>query len=127
MRTRIVMEEYYTGCQHSIPFLLNGPRQFFSVSQNTSDVVMVPCCMNSTISTPFLSQKTVASSFLADVCLSPFGVFGECVCTHFFGCSFVSLLYHSKKSMPKPFSAFCAHPWAFWEPVLRKTCDDSSA
>jgi hypothetical protein len=28
-----------------------------------------------------------------------------------------------KKSKPKLFSAFCAHPWAFSEPVLRKTCD----
>jgi hypothetical protein len=24
---------------------------------------------------------------------------------------------------PKPFSAFCAHPWTFLEPILQKTCD----
>jgi hypothetical protein len=29
MRTRIVMQERYTGCQHSTPFVLNGPKQFF--------------------------------------------------------------------------------------------------
>jgi hypothetical protein len=34
-----------------------------------------------------------------------------------------SLWYRSKKSKPKPFSTFCAHPWAFSEPILSKTCD----
>jgi hypothetical protein len=33
------------------------------------------------------------------------------------------LWYRSKKSKPKPFSAFCVHPWAFSELILRKTCD----
>jgi hypothetical protein len=41
-------------------------RSFFSVSQYMSDVTVVRCCMNFTISTPFLYQKTVAISFLAD-------------------------------------------------------------
>jgi hypothetical protein len=60
--------------------LMAGPTQFFSVSQFTSDVIVAPCCYNSTISTPFLSQKTVAISHLADnVCLNFFGLFGECV------------------------------------------------
>jgi putative heme iron utilization protein len=31
--------------------------------------------MNSTISTPFLSQETVSISFLADVCSDVFGLF----------------------------------------------------
>jgi hypothetical protein len=52
---------------------------------------MVPCCMNSTISIPFLSQETVTISFLADkVYLNFFGLFGECVCIHCFHCSLVS-------------------------------------
>jgi hypothetical protein len=38
----------------------------------TSGVTMVPCCMNSTVSTPFLSKKTVAIRFLADICLNVF-------------------------------------------------------
>jgi hypothetical protein len=33
MRICIVMEEHYTGCQHSTPFVLNGPTQDFSTSQ----------------------------------------------------------------------------------------------
>jgi hypothetical protein len=37
----------------------------FSVSQYTSGIVM-PCCINSTLSMPLLSKKTVAISFLAD-------------------------------------------------------------
>jgi hypothetical protein len=35
MRTRIVMEEHYTRCQHSTPFVLNGHMQFFLVFRNT--------------------------------------------------------------------------------------------
>jgi hypothetical protein len=59
------MEEYYTGCQHSAPFVLNRPMQFFySVSQYVPDVTVAPGC----ISTPFVYQKTVAISFLAVVC-----------------------------------------------------------
>jgi hypothetical protein len=41
MQMHIVMEEYNTGCQHSIPFVLNVPVQFFDILQYTSDVVMV--------------------------------------------------------------------------------------
>jgi hypothetical protein len=44
--------------------------QFFSVSQYISDVTVVPCCMNSTTNNLFLSQKTTAISFLADICLN---------------------------------------------------------
>jgi hypothetical protein len=29
----------------------------------------------------------------------------------------------TKKSKPKPFSAFCAHKWAIAEPIMRKTWD----
>jgi hypothetical protein len=55
-------------------------RSFSSVSKYTSDVIAVPCCMNSTISTPFLSQKTAAISFLADgVYLNFFGFGGMCL------------------------------------------------
>jgi hypothetical protein len=90
MRTRIVMNEHYTACQHSTLFVLNGPTQFFSVSQCTYDVTVVPCCMDSTISTPFLSQKRVAISFQADVCLDCFGLSGECVCIHCYDRSLVS-------------------------------------
>jgi hypothetical protein len=44
-----------------------------------------------TISTPVLSQKTAANTFLADnVRLNFFGLFGECVCIQCFDCSLVS-------------------------------------
>jgi hypothetical protein len=39
---------------------------------------------------PVLPQKTVAINFLANVCLNFFGLFGECVCIHWFDCSSVS-------------------------------------
>jgi hypothetical protein len=91
MRTRIVMEEHYTGCQHSMSLILNGPTHFFSVFQYTSDVIVVPC-MNSTISTLLLSQKTAVISFIADnVCLNFLGLLCECVCIHCFDCSSVSI------------------------------------
>jgi hypothetical protein len=46
--------------------------------------------MNSTIITPFLSQKTVGISFLADVCLNFFGLLAECACFRCFDCSLLS-------------------------------------
>jgi hypothetical protein len=61
---------YYGGAQHRMTafhvFFSEWPYEIFSsVSQYTSDVIVIPYCMNSTISAPFLSQKTVAISFLA--------------------------------------------------------------
>jgi hypothetical protein len=35
MRTRIVMEEHYTVCQHSTTFVQNGPTRFYFVFRNT--------------------------------------------------------------------------------------------
>jgi hypothetical protein len=35
MRTHFVMEKHYTRCQHSTPFVLFGPMQFFLVFSNT--------------------------------------------------------------------------------------------
>jgi hypothetical protein len=56
-----------------------------------SDIIVVPCCMNSTISTPFLSQKMVAIRLLASRRLfNLYNLFGERVCIHCFGCSLVS-------------------------------------
>jgi hypothetical protein len=64
---------------------------FFSVSKYTSDVIVVPYCMNFTISTPYLSQETVAFIFLAeDICLNILGLSGECVCIQYVDCSMVS-------------------------------------
>jgi hypothetical protein len=106
--------------------------------------------MNSTISTPFLPQKTVAISLLADtICLNFFSLFGEV-------CAFTALIdswfQHSqmkprfhhliliwcdweiychlcgiilKKSKLKPFSAFYVHLWKFSEPVLLEICGNS--
>jgi hypothetical protein len=78
----------------SIPrhlFWMVGPSQFFSVSQYILHVIVVTYCMNSTISAPFLSQKTLAISFLTDnICLNFFGSFDECVCIHCFDCCLVS-------------------------------------
>jgi hypothetical protein len=53
----------------SIPrllFLIFLPSFYFlPVSQYTSEVIVVSCYMNPTISTPFLSQTTVTIGFLA--------------------------------------------------------------
>jgi hypothetical protein len=76
----LVMEEHCTGCQHSTSFILNGPMQLFRGSQYAY-VIVVSYWMNSTISSPSLSQKTTAINFLAtDVCLNFLSLFGECVC-----------------------------------------------
>ena len=66
---------------------------FFRVSQYVSDVIVVPGSINLINDTPFLSQNTVAISFLfANDCLNFLGLFGECVCIHCRNCSLVSTL-----------------------------------
>jgi hypothetical protein len=85
-RTRIVMDEHYTVCQHSVHFVQNGPMKLFSAS----DVIVVPCYMNSTITTPFLSQKTVCRVSGREGLLNFFGLFGECVRIHCFDWSLAS-------------------------------------
>jgi hypothetical protein len=92
-----------------------------------------------------MSQKTVAISFLSDnICLNFFSLFGEvyastAVTALWFQHSQVKPRFHHvlrcdweihrylcgialKKSKPKSFCAFCAHPYVFSEPSLRKTC-----
>jgi hypothetical protein len=59
MQTSIVMEEHYTGVSNPHLLFWMALCSFFSLSQYTCDVIVVPYCMNSTISIPFMSQKTV--------------------------------------------------------------------
>jgi hypothetical protein len=96
----------------------------------------------------FPIPETVAISILADIHLN---FFFPCLVKslriHCFDCTWVSTFtnghrFHHllnvqcdweshchlhgntlKMSKPKPFSTFCAHPWAFSEPVLQKICD----
>jgi hypothetical protein len=81
------MSAFHTFCSEWLAL-----RSFFSVLQYTSDVTVVPCCMNSTINTSFLSNKPGAISFPGDVCLNLFGLFHECVCIHCFDWSLVSTI-----------------------------------
>jgi hypothetical protein len=105
--------------------------------------------MNSTISTPLLSQKTVAISFLAGrQLLFKLLRFFWWMCVHPLLWLLTALWFQypqmkprfnhlllvrcdweihrhlcgiaPRKSKPKPFSAFCAHPWAFSEHILRE-------
>jgi tRNA(Arg) A34 adenosine deaminase TadA len=72
----ILMEEYFIECQRSTPFVLNGPMHFYCVLEYTWEVTVVPCYMNSTTSTIFLSQETVFWN--QTVCLNFFDLCGEC-------------------------------------------------
>jgi hypothetical protein len=59
----------------------NGRTQFFYVLQYTSDII-IPCCLDSIISTPFLFQNQLQSAFWqADIYLNIFGLPGECIYT----------------------------------------------
>jgi hypothetical protein len=73
------------------------------VSQYNIDVIVVLCVMNSTISTPLLSQKIFAISFLAGRRLIKlfFGLFGECVYIHYFEHSLLST-FTNKIQVPSP-------------------------
>jgi hypothetical protein len=83
-------------------FLNSFTHLFFNVSQYTSDVIGVPCSMNPSIGTPFLSHKTDAISFLEDnVSLKKFGFLDECVFIHCFDCSLVST-FTDETQVPSP-------------------------
>jgi hypothetical protein len=86
----IIMEQHYTRCEHTTLSFWIVLHNFFNVLQYTYEVIVFPYCMISTISTPFMSRKTVAIGFLADAYLIFFGLFGECVCIHWFDCCLVS-------------------------------------
>jgi hypothetical protein len=80
-RMHTVMKEHYTVCQHSMPFVLNGPTQFFLVFRSTlptllwSLVAWIP--PSALLSYP---RKQVQSAFWqADISLNFFGFSGECV------------------------------------------------
>jgi hypothetical protein len=144
MRTRIVMEKHCTGCQHSAPIFWMTLSSFF-VSQCTSHVTVVPCCIKSTISTPFLSQKSVATSFLSGrQRLFKLFLLVWWMCVHRLFWLLFGLNIHKwnpgfvqcdweihcrlccvalKISKPKLVSAFLAHPSVISEAILHKTCD----
>jgi hypothetical protein len=151
MRTRIVMEEHCSLCQHSTPFVMNGSTQFFQCFAIHFWRYCGPFLHEFNINTPFLScpRKHLPSAFwqAENVYLNIFGLFKECVSIHcldwFLAWTFTnkiqvstpvthamwsrnsspSLCYRSKMWKQKPFSAFCAHPWAFSKIVLHRTCD----
>jgi hypothetical protein len=101
--THSVMEEHYTRCQLSTLFDLNGCTQFFFFLTFHS-MIVVPSCMNSTISTPFLSQKIFTISFLAgSICLTFLGLYGEYICIHCFECSLGKLSQVKHVSSPVTF------------------------
>jgi hypothetical protein len=119
---------------------------FFSVSQYTCDIIVVPCYMSSTISTPFFSKKTVAISILADnIYIDFFSLFIN-VCASialtalWFQPSQMKPRFHHlclmqcdweihrhlcgialKRSKPK--EAILCILWAFSELILLRTCD----
>jgi hypothetical protein len=74
MRTIIVMEDIIPYV--SIPLLLFSLAlcSFSSLLHYTFDVFVIPCCMNSIISTALMSQKTVVISIVpgGPVCLNSF-------------------------------------------------------
>jgi hypothetical protein len=77
-------EKHYVRDQHFKPLVLSvAINIFFSQCKSDYLIIVVPSCVNCSISTPLLSQKTDAINFLADIaCLNVFGLFGECMCFH---------------------------------------------
>jgi hypothetical protein len=148
MRTRIAMEEHYeySECQHSMPFVLNGHTQFLLASRNTFQRYCGPVLHefhhqqsfpvpdNSCYQRSGRQRLFKIVQLLWWMCvhqrlwlLFDFNIhkwdssFITCYSYNVsekFIAIFVISLYKSK---PKPFSAFCAHPWEFSEPILRKT------
>jgi hypothetical protein len=116
---------------HSEALVLNGSTQYFSGSRYIFDVIAVPCYMNSSIRSPFLSLNTAVINFLAEnVYLNFFASFGECGCIHcydstlvskflneiqlFFTCTvLIEKLNQSKRSQSQSNSLHFGAPWPF--------------
>jgi hypothetical protein len=143
---------HHGGARHRISafhaFCPEWPYIFFGVSQYSSDVIVVPCCMNFTIST-LPVPETVACHHLSErkrlfklfrliwlACVPPLLWLPSGFNTHERTPGFITwysynvieklisiFVYRSKKLKAEAIYAFCAHPWAFLEPILRKTCD----
>jgi hypothetical protein len=144
----IIMEEHYTGCQHSTSFVLNGHTQFFYCFAIHLVMLCSPLLHEFHHQHFFhvLSQKTVAS-WQADICLNFLGSFGEYVCIHCFDCSLVSaftnetqvsssvthmmwlrnsspsLWYHSTKVKAEAILCILRTPVSIFGTHLCKTCD----
>jgi hypothetical protein len=91
MRKRVFMEEHYTVCQHSTPFVLNCLNQCLV----GFEIHLWRYCG------PFLHELDLQHSVPApenswhqcsgrNVCLNFFSFFGECVCIQCFDCYLVS-------------------------------------
>jgi hypothetical protein len=119
--------------------------EVISVLQHTSDFIVVPCWMNFTVSTPFLSQKTRVISFLAyNICLSfttflvNVGISTALTAIWFQHLQMKPRFHHLifvrcgweihrhlrgialQKSKLKPIYVFCEHLWACSEPIFLK-------
>jgi hypothetical protein len=141
MRKRTFTEKHYTVRQHSMSVVLNGLTSLFCVSQHTFDLIV---WISLSAFPSFLRKELPSAFWQADVCLNYFGLFGEIYVhpllwlrfdfnihkwnTGFITCYLYDLweIYHHlcaialKWSKPKPFSAFCANPSEFSEPLLHK-------
>jgi hypothetical protein len=74
--------------------------KYASDVHDNSDTVLA-YSMNSTTSTPLLSQKAAVVSILAEnVCLHVFSLSCECVCIHSFDCSLVSTFTNETRVLP---------------------------
>jgi hypothetical protein len=141
MRTEILMKEH-TLCQHSTPFAMNGPTKLFQCFAIHLWRFDSPFLYGFHHKLSFLPPETAAisflaanvSSFLVNVCAS------AAMTVLWFQNSQMKLRFHHllrcdwethrhlccialKQSKLKPFSAFCVHPWALSEAILRRTGD----
>jgi hypothetical protein len=85
-----MLTHHHGGAQHRMSafraFCTESPKAVsFCDPQYACDVVVVACCMNSTISTA-LFQQTISISFLTGVYSNFFGLFGEYICIQYFDC-----------------------------------------
>jgi hypothetical protein len=107
MRERIAMKEHYSGYQHSTPFFWTALRSCFSVSQYISDIIVAPCYMNSTISTPFLFQKQMPSAFWQTFVYT----LSACLVNVYASTALTAYCFQHSQMKPR----FCHLSWCDWE------------
>jgi hypothetical protein len=65
MREYVVIEELYTVCQHSMPFLLSGPTQFLLFRNPLATLLWFLIAIIPPATILFLAPETAVISFLA--------------------------------------------------------------
>jgi hypothetical protein len=128
IRKCILLEEHYTGCQHSTSFVCIVFHNILSTLLWSLVAWIAPWVLHSRPKKQFSEKRVKLFWLIWWVCVHPVQVHPAFITCYF--CDVIEeriatsvVLLQGSQSWKKPFSAFCGCPWAISETILRKTSD----